>query len=101
MSERGVSELMVAICNWALTHGGEGAHARPGVWEGITEATGKMSPLRVKLNPHTETVDDVPQFSAQITSDVFVAVCIVNPYGGSVIGFDEAALIEHFKAQPS
>ncbi len=103
MSDRPVSELFSVVVEWALRHGGEGAHARPGCWQKDTEATNGLFALSVTLNPHMEQEGDIPPVTAKIEpQDKMgpIAICLAHPYGGSVIGFNEDALIQHFKDQP-
>lgn len=100
MNERKISELTVSVFEWAIKHGGDGAHARPGCWVGRTQPAGVYGSLDVKINPHMEECDGISPATARITSDEAIRVCFCNPYGGVLGGFNEEDLIDHFKSQP-
>lgn len=96
-----VKELTVAIATWALDHGGDGAHLKPGLWSGVTEQVDDLGPLTVHANPHPVACGRLQPYTFEVTSDRLVAICLCSPFGGSMMGFSEDALISHFKAQPS
>jgi len=95
-----VKELTLEIASWALKHGGDGAHERPGNWVGITEPIDDLGPLQVRVNPHPEKCGDLDPFTFEVTSDRYVAICVCTPVSGSLMGFSEDALINHFRGQP-
>lgn len=99
MSEPPIKELTLVVFTWALANGGECAHARPGCWESRTRAAGRYGPLTVKINPHMHECDGIAPATARVTDDNSLAVGFMNPYGGTLAGFDEGALIDHFNAQ--
>lgn len=95
-----VKTLAVEIASWAMKNGGDGAHERPGLFVARTEPVDTLGALQVRCNPHPERTDDLDPYTFEVTSDKTISICLCTPLGGTMIGFNEDALIEHFRGQP-
>lgn len=103
-----MNELWTEIGLWIASTGVENLAAHPGIWHGKTERLGAIGPLDVRINPHTEVIDNIPPFNIRIGMDDYFPgiIGIIGPDGGMLIsspkpGEDETGLIEHFRNQPS
>lgn len=97
-----VSELYLAITDWARSAGAKGIGALPGCW------TGEIGGLEVAINGHCEPTElpdkgsgkfVVPPFEAAVFRDGWL-IALVSPAAGVVIGGDnaEAGLVAHFRS---
>jgi hypothetical protein len=106
MTERGLSELAVAIAEWGIRTGATDLHLHPGVWSGEADPLDDYGTLEVKVNAHSDTIDNIPPFNFVVVpkDNPLAFVVMVNPYGGSMIGGYqglEDRLIEHFNSLAS
>ena len=103
MSDRGLSQLAVAIAEWGARIGAVKLNEHPGVWTGKAAALDGYGPLTVKVNAHNDEIDGIPPYNFVVhpTENPLAFMVMVNPYGGSMIGGSddlEDRLIEHFDA---
>jgi hypothetical protein len=106
MVEPQYSALWAAVMGWASSFGEGDISQRPGLWHRKTKKVGALGPIDVRINPHKEEVDGIPQFGATLSMDDYFPglIALVGPNFGFIMhsrvdGEDEAGLIAHFKAQ--
>lgn len=93
MADRPISELYVALVDWAIANGAEKIDRLPGLW------TGETSQWNVAINGHKHEVDGVPPFGYQLThKTALVGAAVGGPFGGVLAGPSEADIIAHFRA---
>lgn len=87
------SELFAEIATWACAVGASDLHRHEGLWRGETDE------WVVEINGHDEEVDGLPFAHARISNKNYLALAIVSPAGGGIVGgFPELEIIEHFRA---
>lgn len=104
MSERGVSELFVAVVEWAGRRGALDLASKAGLWRAETQAMAGLPAQSVEINAHEETISFVPPYSALIHPLGGLSPVVMVDAGGGVMGAAspeyEGKLIAHFEAQP-
>lgn len=99
--DRLISALFAAFTDWMLAAGNKNVLKGPQPWAGTLKVSGDT--LNLTFNCSGEEVKDagglaIPPYALRITSTVFLACAVINPYGGLSGGFDEEKLIEDFKS---
>ncbi len=94
MTGRPISELYVALMEWAETQGAADLSKQPGLWRGSTDE------WDAAINPHNEEVEDVPPYSWTLTHRDYVVMCVIGPFDGVIGGgYPEDKIIDHFRGQ--
>lgn len=99
--DRPISELFAAFTEWMLANGHKDCSKVPQPWRGELKLSDDV--LKLTFNCSGDAINDgttdVPPYSLLIASTEFLAVAVVNPFGGLLGGFKEDALIEAFQTQ--
>lgn len=99
--DRLISALFAAFTDWMLAAGHKDVSKQVQPWSGSLKVPGDT--LNLTFNCSGDEVKDagglaIPPYALRITSTVFLACAVINPYGGLSGGFDEDKLIADFKA---
>ena len=90
------SLLFSLLTDWALAVGARDIAKLPGgAWTGLLDKGDDQ--LTVTINANKEEAAGIPAFHAEIKSRKDLAVALVSPAGGSMIGFSEDDLVEIFR----
>jgi len=100
------SALWAAVMSWAVGLGETDITTQPGVWHRRTKQIGSFGPLDVRINPHKEEIESIPQFYVRISMDDYFPglIALIGPNEGIVMnshqdGENEDGLINHFREQ--
>ncbi len=89
-----ISELFSEVVEWASRNGAADIKALGRPW------TGETDEWLVAINAASETVENIPPFSAKLEHKRYIQIGVVGPSGGALMGASEDALIEHFRNAP-
>lgn len=98
--DRPISALFAAFTDWMLATGNKEVSKGPQPWSGSLKTADDT--LGLTFNCSGEEVKDaggltIPPYALRITSTVYLACAVINPFGGLSGGFSEDKLIEDFK----
>ncbi len=85
-------EAFAVIVEWGVSQGAVRIDQLPGLWRGATDE------WDVAINGHLTEIDGVPPFHALVVhKTAFAHLAMVAPNGGSLVGWTEDELIQHFR----
>lgn len=100
MSERAISELFYNVMMWAKESGAPiPLNSVPGCWHGTREFDGDK--IKVTINGHSEQCEELDPFTVKLESTKYLALAILNPYGGITGGAHEDEWIKAFPREPT
>jgi hypothetical protein len=99
--DRPISALFAAFTDWMLAAGHKDVSTQPQPWHCTLKTEGDA--LDLTFNCSGNEVKDakglaIPAYTVRIVSTVYLAVAVINPFGGMSGGFSEDNLIEDFNA---